>query len=359
MNILHVVDQLGSDSGGPARVVYALSKEQVKLGHKITIYSSDYKADGQKPPEGVEMFLIPALTRFHRLILSPGFMVQDYKQFNIVHLHNYRTLPNLMLSNKGVKLILQAHGNAHPSDSFKHALAYPVWRHALIPRCSMFIADAEDEVKHYLKEGAKPEQIRVVPLGVDMDEFRNVKPPEKNGHKSILYLGRIHKEKGLDVLLRAFAIMKRPGVRLEIAGPDDGFEDSCRGLARTWGIENKVDWLGTLEGEAKAQVYASADVYVMPSRYEMFGLSVLEAAACGTPVIVTDKCAIAKQLPRECGSVTSLDEHRMANDIGQMLDSNYQCFYRTQRQRWAEQYSWVNIAKRICEVYQEVLTIDA
>lgn len=266
-----------------------------------------------------------------------------------MHLHNYRTLANMMAADcfRG-PIVLSAYGNILPvwHDGF--------WKRAVLNKCSRLIACTGLEAADYSRLGAKPEQVKVVPLGVDLDVFKNVQPPEKNGQKSILYLGKFNRIKGLDILLEAFSHLNGRNVRLKVAGWDDGFEGDCYDLADNLKINGKIDWLGRLEGEAKARAFADADVYVMPSRYEAFGLGVLEAAACGTPVIVTDKCAIAGQIPREVGLVTSLEPREMAHAIGTMLDSNYSCFYRTQRQKWAADYSWANVAKRIEEVYREV-----
>jgi glycosyltransferase involved in cell wall biosynthesis len=110
----------------------------------------------------------------------------------------------------------------------------------------------------------------------------------------VLYLARIHKIKGADILVRAFAdVIKRlDDVRLVVAGPDDGYLGELESLIRGLKIEDKVLISGALYGRDKLEAYVDADVYVLPSRYETFPMSILEALACGIPIILTENCGI-------------------------------------------------------------------
>ena len=103
------------------------------------------------------------------------------------------------------------------------------------------------------------------------------------------------------------------------------------------------------------KAYTNADVYVMPSRYEMFGLTFLEALACGTPVIMTDRCGAAPLLPPECGMVVPFDEYALAEMLNKVLDKDIANSYRQYRIKWAKQYDWAKIAPQVMRVYEKVL----
>jgi D-inositol-3-phosphate glycosyltransferase len=160
--------------------------------------------------------------------------------------------------------------------------------------------DREQMVRFY---GAAPQKIRIVPGGVDLDRFR---PLERGPARQafgidaadpvLLFVGRIQPLKGVEVLLRAAALLaaELPRLRvLVVGGLGDGRGPEARelrrlhGIAAALGIADRVAWLGAVEQARLPALYAAADVTVMPSAYESFGLVAVESLACGTPVVAT------------------------------------------------------------------------
>jgi glycosyltransferase involved in cell wall biosynthesis len=105
------------------------------------------------------------------------------------------------------------------------------------------------------------------------------------------------------------------------------------------------------------QAYIDADVFVLPSRYEMWGLTWMEALACGTPVVMTEKCEASKVLPSFCGMVAQHTPESLAVTIKRVIKMN-SVFpqYKPSRQEWVKQYSWDNIIPKILKVYEEAIT---
>jgi glycosyltransferase involved in cell wall biosynthesis len=360
MNILHVVDQISQTRhGGSAKVPYQLARAQAKLGHKVTIFASDYQAKDQAAPEGVKLVKFKTIASYQSLRFSPGLFLADYSKFDIVHLHNYRTLVNILAANRlrKVPYVLQAHGNAAPISFRKQIKPIHdfIFRNFVLKRASHLIADAELEIRHYFVEGADLDRVTVIPVGIDTDEYASLPPRQNKGYKTVLFLGRLHEIKGCDLLIRAFAGLKSTDVRLVIAGIDYGHEAECRKLVTDLGIAHKVEWIGGVYGKDKLQAYVNADVFVMPSRYEMWGIAFLESLACGTPVIMTDRCGAASCLPKECGVALPFAECNLRDAIRDMLDSDFASEYREFRRAWVIKYDWQNIAKQILGVYSEVL----
>ena len=357
MNILHVVDMISQQrAGGSAKVPYQLGEAQARLGHEVTIYASDFHAEGQLPPKGVE------LKKFHCVLnllggvrITPSLVFADFSQFDIIHLHNYRTLVNIIAANKGRPYILQAHGSCLPIKSLATPLHNFTWRNLILKRADALIADAEMEIGQYVAEGADRKRIPLIPVGINCNEFSHRPARVNDGKKRVLFLGRFHEDKGPILLAKAMKLINRDDTRLVIAGYDDGCEEMLRQQIKELGIESKVDYLGPCYGKDKVNAYATADIYVMPSRRELFGLTLLEALACGTPVIITDRCGIAPLLPPECGMVVSFDEYALAKAINEALDKDIASSYREYRIKWARQYDWSKIAPKIIEVYRKVL----
>ena len=144
---------------------------------------------------------------------------------------------------------------------------------------------------------ARPHTIQVVPAGVDPHLFRPLSQAEARRtlglkeKKVILYVGRIEPLKGLDILLRAVALLEdRADTRLLIVGGEVNHDKELRRLrsqATELGIGHRVTFTGSVDQGELPQYYSAADVFVLPSYYESFGLAALEAMACGTPVIVS------------------------------------------------------------------------
>jgi len=360
MKILHIVDLISKETGGgTAQVAYYLSQEQAKLGHDVTIYCSDTKAGKQEAPEGV------VLKKFHSIYyllkawsLTPGMLFADFKSYDVVHLHNYRTIVNLIAGLRSKKLILQAHGNCQNISGITGFIYHLVWRNIVFKRCKGFIADAELEINQYMAEGADRSKITTIPVGIDLGgEFAHIPKRQPSAKKRVLFLGRLHEVKGPDLLAMAFKLLSRDDVVLIVAGIDYGYEATFRQQVKDLGIEDKVEYLvGGCFGAIKVKEFTNADVYVMPSRYEMFGITFLEALACGTSVIMTDRCGAASLLPQECGTVVPFDEYALATAINEALNKGVANSYRQYRRDWAKQYGWAKIAPRIIEYYEKVLS---
>ncbi len=128
--------------------------------------------------------------------------------------------------------------------------------------------------------------------------------PELKGRRLILFLGRIHEKKGCDLLLRAWkemlASFGHPELHLVIAGPvDHAYGIEMRELAGRLGLEGKVTWTGMLTGELKWGSLHAAEAFILPSHQENFGVSVVEALACGVPVLISNKVNIWREIAED------------------------------------------------------------
>jgi len=271
----------------------------------------------------------------------------EIRHFDIVHLHEHRTFQNIVVHHYakkyGVPYVLQAHGTL-PRIIAKKRLKWiydVLFGYELLRGASRVIALSRVETEQYRKMGVPEEKIEIIPNGIDLSEY-SVLPPKGcfkkkfgigNNEKIVLYLGRIHRIKGIDILVKAFTdvVEKLKDVRLVVVGPDDGYLSELKALIKALKIENRVLITGPMYGEDKLEAYVDADVYVLPSRYETFPMGLLEAYACGKPVIASNLGGLKELLINETTGLSVeprnpeelaksilylLNDHKAAEEIG-------------------------------------------
>ena len=211
---------------------------------------------------------------------------------------------------------------------------------------------------------ADANKITLVPCGVDLEVFRplNQKAVRSslglNGEKILLYVGRVEPIKGLDLLVETAAQMdSEDGVRMIVVGADvngDREMDRVRQLAREKDLEDKIDFVGQVDHDDLPLYYNAADVCVVPSYYESFGLVALESMACGTPVVATRVGGLSTIIHH--GRTGYLKSWRcpeaFANSVEMIISSNglQQSMGEAARKR-AEGMGWDNAAAFISVEY--------
>jgi D-inositol-3-phosphate glycosyltransferase len=218
---------------------------------------------------------------------------------------------------------------------------------------------------------ADPARIAVIPCGVDLELFR---PGDAAGARArlgvyaegvLLFVGRLTPIKGLDTLLRALAALRSDGLahtrlRLLVVGgtkgdPGDGAQ--LRRLAQDLGVGAWVDLRGPQPQDALPDYYAAADLCVMPSRYESFGMVALEAMACGVPVIASRVGGLALTVQDR---VTGLlvpegDAGALAVAVrALLLDERRRRTLGAQAVDWARRFAWPCVARDLAELYEEL-----
>lgn len=371
--------------GGPLRVCYELSKQLVRRGHQVTIYTTDtldVKSRVKQQDESVDGIRVKRFRNLsnsiaykHHLFLSPGMLFTVRKElpsFDIIHIYEYRTLQNVLVhhyaKDYNIPYVSGADGSL-VTGFRKQRLKKTFDRffgHRIIRDASKLIAITPTEVEQYRELGVEESKIVHIPNSIDISEYEPL--PGKGAFRKkygiteeniILFLGRIHKIKGLDILVEAVATLIKEGrsIRLVIAGPDYGYLDYLKKLAKKLRIDDRITFTGFIFGEMKLAAYVDADVYVLPSIYETFPITVLEACACATPVIVTDRCQIADLVRDNVGFVVPYDKDRLRDAILSMLTDKELRVKFGERGRILikEQYNCSHRTEQIEAVYREVL----
>lgn len=378
--------------GGPVKVAYDISKLLVKRGHSVTVYTTDIKDETSRieapyiEVEGVNVFYFKNLSvslAKRKLFITPSSIValgKNLKYFDVVHVHGIRTTQGPVfhhfLKREHVPYVLQAHGGIPMigGDSYKR-LFDVLFGYRLLHDASRVIALHKIEAEQYRRMGVPEEKIAIIPNGIDLAEYANLPPKgcfkRKFGipaeKKIILYLGRIHKTKGIDFLIKTYAhLTKKMGIKgtvLVIAGPDDGYLGELKQLANFLKITDNLLFTGILSEKEKISAYVDASVVVNVEPKNVFGLVPLEAAACSTPVIVSKTNAISRIIKAgnfgfsaNYGDVPNLASklYGILNDVGlaEKLGKNG-------RKYVFNHFGWDNIIKVFERVYEETVEENA
>ncbi len=329
--------------GGIARVTGLLARGLVDRGHSVTVCTTDAGTEGARlgaPGDtgGVDLRVFANVSNtaaYHLQAYTPvglgRFLRRVTRGFDIAHLHGCRHWPGVVaaqvLSRAGVRYVIEPHGTAPRIERrraqkwlFDRTLGRGVMTHA-----SRLIAVTEAEQRALGGQGLPvtivPNPVELPPAALRRGAFR-ARWGVPSG-ELVVYLGKLTPRKRVELLVRAFAMLARPGARLVIAGNDMGSGAAVAQLVAALGIGDRVHRVGLLQGEERFQALVDADLVVYPGEHEVFGLVAVEAILCGAPVVVAGDSGCGETV-RELGGglvVEGGDPASYARAMASVLDS--------------------------------------
>lgn len=394
----------GKETGGMNVYVRDLSRELGRRGHHIDVYTRSQDPDipriSQEIGTGARVIHLPAGPERpydkHRVYdhlpeFVEGALTQakaDEIQYDVLHSHYWLSGAAAMRLRPqwNVPLVHMFHtlGKMKNVVAQKRPRERETDRRIVVENEIMAFADAliastpaeEDQLRqHY---GACSSKIHVISPGVDVDRFHPIPAEHAKEHIGIcpdrpiiLFVGRIEPLKGIDHLFKAIArvVDRLPelhgGLCVPIIGgePHNVDEDEemirLQELRRELGIRDVVTFLGSKNQDTLQYYYSAAEMVVMPSDYESFGMVALEAMACGTPVVASDVGGLAFLVKdgRTGYQVPAGDTEALADRITHLLTDELSQRRIGQRAAcWAESYAWTKVAERIESVYAQVMS---
>jgi len=365
-NIVHVVPAIAEEASGPSYSVVRLCKSLIDQGHPVTLAALDW-APVTAPPTFSRFFPLgfgprrmgrsPAMARWLASQAADG-------RTSLIHNHSLWMMPNVYTGRTAARYsipyIVSPRGTfsewAIQSGSRIKKLFFPLVQRPALSAVTCFHATAESEYEDIRRMGFR-QPVAVIPNGIDV-------PPQmvrlRKGVRTLLFLGRINPIKGLDMLLPAWqAVQSRfPNWQLRIVGADNGgYLDKLRALAAELGLE-RVEFCGPLYGQDKWRAYGEADLFVLPTYSENFGLAVAEALAAGTPAIVTRGAPWHGLETQGAGwwIEIGLDPLVACLESALIQSSVVLAVMGQQGRDWmVRDYSWQQIGKQMAESYQWIL----
>lgn len=381
MKILYVTASMSPEWGGPTKVVAGLTEKLVEKGVEISIFSPFKRGEGLKVinPKGVELQLFPQ-NFIDRLWTSYSLdfarvIKQNVHKFDIIHIHEIWHYPNYVASwvakRAGKPCVVTIHGALDPwclnYKAFKKKIYALLIQKRILREASAIHAITNEEIKQ-IKNFVNNNNIIMIPNGINPEDFENLPSrkeleklyPELIGKKVLLFLGRIHPKKGLDLLAKAFVIIarERDDVCLLIAGPDnDGYQVKIKQILEEERVLNKVIFTGMLEGQKKLIALGGADIFILPSYSEGFSMAILEAMISNLPVIITNQCNFPEVTEYRAGILIEPDYEQLAKALSKLLDDPLLCekMGGNGHKLILKKYTWNKIADQMIKLYEDVL----
>lgn len=395
MKILQIVPSISLIYGGPSQMVLGLAPALARQGLKVTVLTTDSNGDtGQKPldvplnspieQDGYEIiyFKCSPFRRYKFSIDLLKWLNNHAREYDLAHIHALFSPVSSMAAavcrNKKLPLILRPLGTLDPTDLRKKKQLKKLYA-AILERSNIesaaaihFTSEQEAKVSH--RFGATTRDL-VIPLGVKDGEIKSKDTkfcvssqfniPENV--PLILFMSRIDPKKGLNLLIPALEKLLSEGLNFHfvLAGSnpqDSGYEQKIKSQIQTSNLNKYTTITGFVTGELKSALLQAADLFVLPSYYENFGIAVAEAMVAGIPVIISDQVHICQEVRNsESGWVGTTNVESIADLIREALK------YPEERQRRGLQarkyallnYSWDAIAQKIVEAYQDIIQVKA
>lgn len=378
MRILHVIGDLAPASGGPAKAGFEMARAIARRGHEVAIYTTDFGQPADAPRDqirdGVRIRLFPLQTPRIWLASWPmrRALASDLAGFDLMHLHSLYLFHDWAAGGLALRLarpyIVRPHGTLDPYIHRRRRLKKAIFDHWFQNRVLAgaaaihYTAEEEMRLAEPFVQGAPGV---VIPNGLDPADYADLpakgsfrkKHPEIGERRILLFLSRINFKKGLDILSAAVGRLKRDDLHLVIAGPDGGYLAETRRFVIEAGIASRTTFTGMLMGRDKLAAFADAALFLLPSYSENFGIAVVEAMACGVPVLISDRVNIWREVTSDgAGRVAPCDAAAFAESIAAMLadDAGLAAMGAAGRASVARRYDWAAIALRLEQVYAAV-----
>jgi D-inositol-3-phosphate glycosyltransferase len=377
------------DSGGMNVYIRELSRQMARRAHTMDVFTRRVDAETPEvtvidertrviqvpagPPDAPKNELLPYLGQFARGVLD--FARRQGRSYDLVHSHYWLSgsVGQVLKSEWGVPHVVMFHTLGEAKNRHHASESEPAWRiegeRVVAQEADRIICAGEGE-RAVLAEvyGASPARINVIPCGVDTLRFRPIRKararcrlglPEEGA--LVLFVGRIEALKGIDVLLRAAARVQTPHRLLVVGGDakDHGRKEQLAALAAELGIADRVIFRDAAPHAELPLYYSAADVCVVPSYYESFGLVAVEAMACGVPVIASRVGGLRDTvIDGRTGYLVAWRRSEQFADRLELLLRNEALRRSMGREARvaAERFRWSEVAARVEDIYHELVS---
>lgn len=369
------LERLGTrDAGGMNVYVRELSRALCPKGFEIDVFTrcQDPSLPIIADDNGIRVIYLKAgpqapypkevLPRYFGEFLDEMVSFTNSEDYELIHSHHWLSgwVASRLKAIWRIPMIHTFHtlGFLKPSTQYRLKIEERTVRTA-----ESIIATSEVEKSHLIQYyNAEPDKIDVIPCGVNLKLFKRLAPGLSKTYlglpqqKYLLFVGRIDPIKSVETLLKAMRILHSQAHLLIIGGEDGSRElQSLKKMAGKLGITNKVSFLEAKPQTILSYYYSAAEMFILPSIYESFGLVALESMACGTPVIASRVGGIPEIV--EHGKtgflITAGDEKEMAGRIECLLKNNrLSNSMALQAHSRAREFSWKSVADRVSSIYR-------
>jgi glycosyltransferase involved in cell wall biosynthesis len=369
---VHTVASLRAEHGGPSRSVTALCSAQNLAGVDVRIVTTQSTTEGPPvlPDPHVPVQFTARPGPLDVLPLKhPEFMraLGREGELDVLHDHGLWLSTNHLAArfsrHHRVPRVVSVRGMlsawALAQGRTKKRIAWSLYQRRDLRTAALLHGTADAEAEDIRRMGLTG-PVAVLPNGVVIPPWEASPPPETGRviHRA-LFLARLHPGKGLLDLVQAWARVRPEQWELVVAGPDDGgHQKEVEAAARELGVLGSIRFIGEVADAAKWDLYRSADLFILPTHSENFGITVAEALAAGVPVLTTRGAPWSDLETHRCGWWVDIGPAGLERGLREALSvSDEERRGRGQRGRALveAQYSWESVAQRMLEAYAWIL----
>lgn len=391
LKILQIVPSISLVYGGPSQMVLGLSSALAAQGMEVTILTTDSNGDSGQAPLDVPLntpveqdgyqiryFHCSPFRRYKFSVDLLRWLLANSSEFDIAHIHALfspiSTAAATVARYKNLPYILRPLGTLDPADLLKKKQLKKIYaalweRHNLAGAAAIHFTSVQ-EAKISERFGTRTEDL-VIPLGVRPPLARKKHDRVRadlgiaDQQLLILFMSRIDPKKGLNLLIPALErlLIEHNNFHFVLAGTnpqDQNYEKQIQQQIKDSTLASRTTITGFVTGETKAALLEEADLFVLPSYYENFGIAVAEAMVAGTPVVISDQVHIWQEVESaQAGWVCACQVDELATTLGEALRNTDEL-----RRRGANaqgyglrNYSWDAIAQTMIQAYQQILEI--
>jgi glycosyltransferase involved in cell wall biosynthesis len=333
------------------------------LGVEVGLWASDRSA--------VSTPLLPSTSGVQRLAGTVSGAVDHYKEVNILHdnglwlSHNHRLA--ILAERRGIPRVVSTRGMLEPwalsHKRWKKRLAWRLYQERDLIRADYHLTSSEVEA-HNLRQFGLGVPIATIPNGVDIPENLSDRvimdtQVDDRRRRTALFLGRIYPIKGLPMLIEAWARVKPKEWMLRIAGPDEGgHQKQVERAVSAAGLGDVVSFVGPIESDMKESAFLDADLFVLPTHSESFGMVVAEALAHGLPVLTTTAAPWLMLREKSCGwwvepTVDGIVEG--LREATRLDRGTLRAMGARGRALVGTEFTWKHVAEQTLFIYEELL----
>jgi glycosyltransferase involved in cell wall biosynthesis len=302
LKIAQICPRYFPDIGGVETHVKEISERLVKAGHDVEVITTDPtgRLNKRETINGVKVIRFRSFAPGNAYYFAPQIYCYLKKhKYDVIHAHGYHAFPAFFtsLGKHGGKFIFTPHYHRRGHTAFRNLLhkPYRFLGKLIFSRADSVICVSEYEKKLVESDFKVAAKTVKIPNGINLKEFENLRRPEKSlnrntgKEKHLLYVGRLEEYKGVQYIIQSLPELHNFQLRIVGKGP---YETKLRNMAKNLGVEGRVEWLKDLTRKELLKCYADADIFLMLSSYEAYGITVAEALAAGTPCVVAKGSAL-------------------------------------------------------------------
>ncbi|MBV5329443.1 MAG: glycosyltransferase [Chlorobium sp.] len=375
MDIFFTIADIAPESGGPSRSVPSIAKHlSMQNGMNVSLLALDSASYRSPPAENFNFavnyfpFDDSRLGKLRSILRMRGHLSDQVKAHvgsSIIHDQGIWQLNNhaavAVAKKTATPIIVSLRGMIEPwsmsQKKLKKKIAWNLYQERDLNSVNLLHATAQQEAQNAANLGLR-KPVAIIPNGVEVPQWRK-RTVSMDAEKTIFFLSRVHPKKGLLNLVSAWQQVKELGWKIVVAGPDEaGHKHEVMSAINAAGLQDCFEFIGPIDDTAKWDWYFNADLFVLPTFSENFGIVIAEALACGVPVITTTGTPWQELNTHNCGwwvdvGVEPLVEalrHAISLSVSERAEMG-----RRGRRLIEEHYSWGKISQEMIAVYAWLL----